>query len=297
MPHVAAMLYSLLRQHPAQVHVHFLYDAGLPSPELSRLKDFVVGLAGQWTGHLISEAQRAKFPDNYHFGREAWYRILLPELLTAESRVLYLDADTIIRRSLMPLWQMPLDGKVLGAICNPLYGFMNTRFMAGLGVTTPAEYFNSGVLLIDLDRWRAEGISQQMFRFIKERGSQQSWPDQNALNCVLAGRWQRLSPAWNLQNVYYDLPLKRIPYPPEVVRDARANPAIVHYSAPYKPWDYLCKHRFQFLYLQHVAATPWGVPELRGRNWKTRILRLLPQPLMWISGVYLNRLWLRLRRV
>lgn len=297
-PHVAAMLHSLLSvQGNAGITVHFLYDANLEKTELERLRNFAIEQGAVWQGHLITEEQRARFPDNYHFGREAWYRTLLPELLPELERVLYLDADTIIRQSLEPLWQFDLQGHVIGAIANPLYAFMDNSFMLGLGVDSPDNYFNSGVILFDLQEWRAQNVGAELLQFIAEHGAAQAWPDQNTLNSVLRGRWMRLPAQWNMQNVYFELPLKRIPYPTESLRLARQNPAIVHYSAPYKPWMYMCKHPFLEDYLRHLSVTPWKGQAITGKTLRNRVLRLLPQPYQWLFMVYIRKFVRRLRRV
>lgn len=297
MPHVAAMLFSLLSRHECdEISVHFLHDEFLEEDALQDLRQFVVDLGGIWAGHKVSTELRDRFPDNSHFGREAWYRTLLPEFLPHASRILYLDADTIVRRSIRPLWETDLQGSVVGAIVNPMYGFLDTSFMADLGVTSIDDYFNSGVILFDLDEWRRQNVSSQLFAFVRERGSQQAWPDQNTLNSVLSGRWHKLGLEWNMQNVYFDLRVAKIPYSEKQVLVAREDPAIVHYSVPYKPWVYMCKHPFQKDYLDSLAQTPWCNRPLEGVSLRNRLLRLLPQPYMWIFWVRLRLLFSGVRR-
>lgn len=297
LPHAAAMLRSLLSQASAsRPQIHFLHDEAMPGEEISRLGEFVTAQGGTWQAHSISRERMQNYPQNWRFSREAWYRVLLPEVLPDVSRVLYLDADTIVMRSLDPLWATDLGEYTVGAVANPLYGFMDTGFIHALELASTADYFNSGVLLMDLDRWRAQGLTQQLMDFIAEHGDAQQWPDQNALNAVLRGRWLPLAPRWNAQNVYFDLKPAQLLCTPAQVREARSAPGIIHFVAPYKPWDYLCKHPYRQSYFDHLAATPWrdSVP-IQGATPVNRLLRLLPQPFMWLSLVRMRQGWRMLR--
>lgn len=285
LPHAAAMLHSLLSHHSGQAPtIHFMHRQTLPSEQVARLGDFITASGGHWRSHSVGDDLLQDFPQNWRYSREAWYRTLLPELLPEVERVLYLDADTLIMGSLDTLWSTDLESNVIGAVANPLYPFMDTEFMRNLGLKPGRDYFNSGVLLMDLARWREQGLTQELHAFVATHGAAQQWPDQNALNAVLRGRWLSLPPRWNAQNVYFDLKPSQLPCTPEQTRQARKNPAIVHFVAPYKPWDYLCKHPNRKDYFKHLAATPWrnSVP-ITGATWSNRLLRLLPQPFMWLA--------------
>lgn len=282
LPHTAAMLHSLLKQHAAhEITVHFLHDAEISTAELSRLAEFVRTHGGKWHTHCIDDTRRSRFPANSRFGPVAWYRVFLPELLPQTARVLYLDVDTIVLRSLDALWNIDLQGRAVGAVANPLYPFMDTTFMQALGVKSPAEYFNSGVLLIDLEYWRRENITDQLLHFAAAYGATQEWPDQNALNAVLLGHWLPLSPEWNAQNTVFDLPVRHLPFDSPLVQEARNHPAVVHFIGPYKPWHYRCKHRYRQLYWRHLKATPWANLKQEGVNLRNFFLRLLPEQFGW----------------
>lgn len=283
LPHAAAMLHSLLSLHADQrPTVHFLHDEALATDELSRLGDFVTGMHATWRSYPITREQWQGFPHSWRFSHEAWFRALLPQVLQDVERVLYLDADTIIRRPLNDLWNTDLGGATVGAVANPLYPFQDDTFLHELGLESDADYFNSGMLLMDLARWREQELNHALYEFVATHGAAQHWPDQNTLNAILRGRWLSLSPTWNAQNVYFDLNASQLPCSAAQTHEAQNNPAIVHYVAPYKPWDYLCKHRFRDDYFRHLAATPWRTVQIQGITWKNRLLRLLPQPFMWL---------------
>jgi hypothetical protein len=62
--------------------------------------------------------------------------------------------------------------------------------------------FNSGVLVMDLDRWRAESIGTETLRYVADQAGRIAHSDQTALNAVLRGRWLPLHPRWNLQALH-----------------------------------------------------------------------------------------------
>lgn len=298
MPYAAAMLRSLLTQtHQSPLCIHFMYTDALPLSDMERLRALVTDLGGNWQALRINPEQLHFFPPNSRFGIEAWYRTLLPELLPDLPRVLYLDADTLVLQPLDELWATDLQDNIVGAIRNPLYPFMNNQFQKDLGLRR-GQYFNSGVLLMDLQRWRGEGISRKLQGFVKTHAPTQNWPDQNALNAILRGRWLQLSPRWNAHSIYFDLKASQLSLTDEALQCLRSAPGIVHFVAPYKPLDFLCKHPYRKEFFRHLARTPWSGTPVQDKTLINHILRVLPQPFMWVFlKVTLPRAWQRLRKL
>jgi lipopolysaccharide biosynthesis glycosyltransferase len=88
---------------------------------------------------------------SYHIARVAYARLLMGELLPPEiDRVIYLDCDLIIRGDLSDLWNVNLEGKTVVAVREVTDYIWHSK----LGLPPGAPYFNNGVMLIDLDRWR-----------------------------------------------------------------------------------------------------------------------------------------------
>jgi lipopolysaccharide biosynthesis glycosyltransferase len=88
------------------------------------------------------------------------------------------------------------------------------------------DYFNAGVLLIDLPLWRAERVSERALEYLARNPSSPIC-DQDALNVACDGRWTPLDPRWNFQD-HYD----------KVFADMEAEqlPGIVHFVTTLKPW-------------------------------------------------------------
>jgi len=181
--------------------------------------------------------------------RPHYFRCLLPEVVpTGWSRIIYLDADTLVDGDLGELWRRDLHGFPVGAVRDPL-----ETVAAGIGdwrergLDGDAGYFNSGVLLIDLDAWRAEDAGWSAIRHCATSreyltvGGRWAQHDQYGLNVVFHRRWHRLEPKWNY-------PTFR-PY-----RPAR----VLHFlSSSGRPGSRYCDPRFTERFHAAVDQTAW----------------------------------------
>src|SRR6202035_1702072 len=96
----------------------------------------------------------------------------------------------------------PLDGVPLAAVANVVEPTMWAR-LGALGIADPHQYFNAGVLLMNLSLMRNEQTVDKIERLVEAKGDELTWFDQDALNVVTAGRWSPLHPRWNAQNSYW----------------------------------------------------------------------------------------------
>jgi lipopolysaccharide biosynthesis glycosyltransferase len=257
--HGAAMLHSVASvDHGGALRIHFLHGSDIPAGDLDALERMLAGAGASLSRHAIDEAAIAGLPDWGRIPTTMWYRIMLPELLGQTERVLYLDIDTLVLDSLGPLWELELDDSYLAAVTN-----VPERHMMGhaaeLGLPGPEAYFNSGVLLMNLELMRREGSSAALRECALTRREQLLWPDQDTLNLVLGDRRRELHPRWNLMNSIRSFPWSEELLGAEAVAEAVADPAIVHFEGPdlNKPWHLLCDHPLRERYAEHRGATPW----------------------------------------
>ena len=288
-PHSAAMLHSVVEQSGAlSTEVHFLHGPGLPGEPLRLLREMVEGLGATIAFHEIPDEDVAGLPTYSMFTSAMWYRTFLPELLPQADRVLYLDVDTIAADSLEPLWATDLGGHWLGAVTN-VFQHNHLHRPEELGLAADA-YFNSGVLLMNLAEMRRDGCSAAVRACAAERGQALEWPDQDALNLVLAERRLALAPRWNCMNAVLDFPQAADVFGAEAVEEARVRPGIRHYEGPgaNKPWSYLCPRELRDLYLRHRRATPWPDVALEDVSVANAARR-------WLRGPRRRQAWRELR--
>ena len=113
--------------------------------------------------------------------RTAYARLTLGSVLPKQvARCIYLDCDLVVQRDIVDLWETDLQDFALGAVDNALWDDPRS-YQRRLGLKNPS-YFNSGVLLVDVDRWRAERIGKRALEFAQKAGDLLILHDQDALN-------------------------------------------------------------------------------------------------------------------
>lgn len=186
---------------------------------------------------------------NRHFSIEMYYRLLAQFLLPEEDRVLWLDADIVIRGDLKDFYHQDFEGKLLCACADKSErGPEITGIKEKLGLPERSVYFNSGVLLLNLAGLRQETTLQQILAFADSLSDRLTYPDQDILNSLYAGKVKYLP--WQVYNyqVLYDRVID-----PETLKSVQ----ILHYVGETKPWDY---H-----YVWPSAASYYRVQLQRGR--------------------------------
>lgn len=119
-----------------------------------------------------------------------------------------------------------------------------------------SKYFNSGLLIINVDRWRKEKITDKVIQYIKENQDILFYPDQDALNVVLQEKWYSLEFRWNQISLFHNMNITESSYAHEI-QNALDNPAIVHFTEASKPWQYLNSHPNKKDYFYYLNLTGW----------------------------------------
>lgn len=283
-PHFATLASSLaLTKGPEMLHVTLV-----SGPELSE------ATAATVVAHLekldivcvrlrVPSAMLDTLPPAGTYPPLIWYRLLLPDLLPGHERVLYLDADMLALQSLLPLYLHDLGDNLLGAVAQPTIGL--EAHCRALGLEPQLGYFNSGTLLMNLVRMRAEGFTASALA--RAKNNTLRFPDQDLLNITTAGRWAKLAPKWNAVSYLWLDPLAADGMYGSLEREiALRAPALVHFEGPgsLKPWHFRSLHPLREVYRELRAQTPWPLVELEGRSWIAALLRSLPLRWQyWIS--------------
>jgi hypothetical protein len=160
-------------------------------------------------------------------------RLFLSQTLESEAigRFLYLDSDIEVRGSLdrlaaipLPAGQIAAADDVRGVVFEKAH--MTDQLRAErrrLGMPDSAAYFNTGVMLADMNEWA--GISVEAVKFYVSDPAACIFLDQCAINAVCHDRRLVLSPRWNFQSPYFSLGLEE-----------QVRPSILHFTGPHKPW-------------------------------------------------------------
>ena len=276
-PWAATLLRSCVRAHPStSICFEIVHDRSLSEEDCRRLTETATGSHASVRFHAVAIDAVSHLPTTPLFGSIVWLRFRLPELLLDRSRALYLDADTLVMSELCELWDTQLDPHPLAAVANIVERGARAHVEA-LGVQYPGGFFNSGVLLMDLERMRAEQSAEQLFKTAADLGERLIWPDQDALNLVFARRWLPLHPRWNTQNSFWAWRQWAVEvFGEALLEEATTDPGIRHFEGPgiSKPWHYLCPYPGRKEYRALLAETPWADVPLQDRTAATWFVRM-----------------------
>ncbi|MGC4385656.1 glycosyltransferase [Streptococcus suis] len=201
--YLGATILSILAHHPKEeVRVHILYKEISQSilQDLGNLAQQTPNLELHF--HLLEDQQFSAIPiRTEQFPIESFSRFLLPELLADLGRILYLDVDILVHGNLMELFQTDLEEYELGAIVEADIFKYYQWYLDSLGFGPNDAYFSSGVLLMDLDKMRQNGTTNQLIAMALEKARDYKFPDQDILNTYYKGQFKQLSPAYNYTDV------------------------------------------------------------------------------------------------
>ncbi len=176
-----------------------------------------------------------------HLPVAALYRCLMESVLPADiDRVLYLDVDTLVLLPLDELVDFELNGNVAAVAREPM------SHLGKYGVSEE-QYFNSGVMLIDLVEWRRQNTGQTALEYLQNVLGDMLWKDQCALNLSLKDKTADLEKRFNYME-----------------RDGRSNPSfylpnILHFAGATKPWIDPQTLAWGIVYCKVSEGTPWPI--------------------------------------
>lgn len=170
-----------------------------------------------------------------------YLRLALPGLLPETDKILYMDVDVLVRESLAPLWETPMERVTLAAVKGAVnlsdkWEWNSDRPYWHLLSGTKGGYINAGVTLLNLAEIRERGLAARWHELTGERFYYQ---DQDILNITCQGAIAYLPPKYNrlayLEDKDFGQFVTEGIYTREEEREALQSPAIIHYAGD-KPW-------------------------------------------------------------
>ncbi len=293
-------LLSLLSNNKGmEIHVHIL-DGGIDEEDRKKLENVCAAFGASFhripAENISRELEMKVACDRGSMAQFA--RIFIGRHLPEDvNRVLYLDCDTLIRKPLDKLWNLDLKGMTAAALADAF----SVYYRKNIGLAPEDRMFNSGVLLIDMKKWRERKVEDRILAFIREKHGFIEKGDQGALNAVLSRECRFFSPVYNAVTIFFDFSYREMLYyrkPPEyyperLVRKAAEDPAIVHYTLSFlsrRPWMAGSAHPWRPEWRQYLAASPWKnmEPVEEKRSWRVVVMRRLPRPLMLTAASFLQ---------
>jgi lipopolysaccharide biosynthesis glycosyltransferase len=228
-----------------------------------------------------------------HLTIATYYRLLIPKLLPSEfDKAIYLDTDMVIKGNLAELWNIPLEDNYVLAVQDDVLLYISMsdglRNYQAMGISPDAKYFNAGLLVINLEKWRSENIGEKVIDYIKQNREYVKYNDQDGLNAVLADKWQEIHPRWNQMPRIYDYSSwQESPHTEDIYKELLHQPYIIHFISSPKPWhaglQAECKHPQKDLFFQYLDMTSWS-------GWRDTFWRRLGRKLVKITSLTTSKI-------
>ncbi|SAK40625.1 General stress protein A [Caballeronia pedi] len=184
-----------------------------------------------------------------HISRGTYLRLLIPTLIH-ESRVIYVDADTLVMSDLGPLFSMDMGDHLIAGVPDP------GASMSRIPRRVDDPYLNAGVLLMDLDALRNDGMLEKAKGLYQEHEHQLELLDQCLLNKYAEGRKLVVDSGWNRMMFSHAITESHFN---EILKED--NLAILHFVTVFKPWQRWCTPAIFDFWWSH--ANQLGIQGLR----------------------------------
>ncbi len=188
-----------------------------------------------------------------HFSKVTYYRFYISEVMQKYEKVIYLDSDIICNADIEELYNINFDESLMASrAIGVIYWYNKNSFLKELDcsikeywdkvlkLNNPNEYFNAGVLVINISKFREQNILKKLLKATKEIENPPG-VDQDIFNYVFNGNVKLLNNKWNFtkepKNIEADLKewLPKDLY--ELYKLSEENFNLIHYADRIKPWN------------------------------------------------------------
>ena len=253
-PQMGIMLTSLLINNPnCNLHIHAFLNS-ISTEDVNKLKT----LSNQYKNIQIDIYYiDVSVFKNFHVGKSytvaTYNRIIIAQVLYPSiSKLLYIDADTLCIGKISALKKLSFDDKMILAVLDR--GDWLPAHKQEIGIPGTQDYFNAGVLYIDLQKWNNFKMSEKMIELLNER--KLSFQDQDALNLLAAGQIKAIPVGFNqffLMN--------------ENNNDIPSGTLFLHFAGALKPWQPWCYNPKKSVYYEYLNQSLWKDFTYKPRNY------------------------------
>lgn len=266
-PFYGIMLTSLFETNRREHFSVYMLFSSLNEDEVSKLESLVSKYGHSIQFITVDDRQLAKCPirPDDHVTIATYYRLIAPAILPAELRkILWLDGDIIVNGPLTALWNTSLDGKAIGAV--PDESHFNDEIYKRLELSRAIPYSSAGVLLINLEYWRENHITEKCLECIASVPDILLFHDQDTINIILEKEKFELPVTYNFQTGFilkWCFPNFSKKFQEEIL-SASSSPSIIHYTGPTKPWNKYNLHPYRVFFNYYKSKSPWRKLRLNG---------------------------------
>jgi lipopolysaccharide biosynthesis glycosyltransferase len=241
-----ALLMSILEHNSRNKIVIHAIITGVTENEQEQIREFIRKHGHDINFYEIDQEYVSKFVLVSKWTAAVYYRLFFTFLIPADvQRLLYIDTDVLVVNDLSELYRQDLHSYPVGAVYD---NYVKTA--PQLGIEQEGNYFNSGVLLIDVAKWKEQQISEKAMQFLADYPDKIKFVDQDALNAVLKNNWKKMD--WKYNTMYSLIPqdIRK-----DQLDDFIKDKVILHFTLQ-RPWNMLCRNRYRDMYHRYLQQSP-----------------------------------------
>lgn len=212
---------------------------------------------------------------------------LLPKYV---KKILYLDCDIIVNRTLDDLWKKEISGYCVYGVKD----CVGSLYKKNIGLTAESPYINAGVLLMNVEKLQDIDMYACINEFFFRYGKKMNYADQDVLNGILKSQVGILEPEYDMMTILFYYSYKEVLklrkptnyYSKEEIGQAVKNPAIIHFTTcmfHLRPWFKGSDHPYRTEFEKYLNMIPWFKQHIdynlpsSSKNKFLRIISFLPR--------------------
>lgn len=176
--------------------------------------------------YYIEKVKNKLYTRDY-YSKTTYFRLFIPNLYPQYDKALYLDSDIVILSDIADLYNEEMGDNLVAGVPDDVIQTIEVfqeYVEKVVGVADYHNYFNAGILLMNLDELRKFNF-QDKFLYSLDKIKFSVAQDQDYLNRLCKGRVKIVDYGWN-----------RMPIATEKCDDK--NIKLIHYNLAYKPWHF-----------------------------------------------------------
>ena len=242
------MLYSLFINNPGEDFDIYLIHSNIKDNEIADIEHFADSYGQKLFVIKIDNSYFQNAPVILHYTKEMYYRLLAYKFLPEElDRILYLDPDILVINPIRELYETELDGYLYAAAFHNILAVKRINRIRLYPYKINA-YFNSGVLLMNLELQRKLVDEEAIYSFVEKNRAKLILPDQDILNTLYSEQIKCLDEKlYNYDTRYYNY-YKIMTNNTCDMDYIMQNTVILHFCGKRKPWQKGYSGKFYSLY-------------------------------------------------
>lgn len=248
--YLGVALVSMLENSSGSVNIHIIMDDTITEKNKERFLDLQKKYECSVFLYEIDKKMLERFNSvtrMYSIG--TLFRFYVADVIpTSIERVIYLDDDIVVNTDIVKLWDMDLEGNDIAA-CHDV-GVYDNKFVPGPcndGDVSKYDYFNQGVLILDLEKIRAKGDFLHLCMNLLVKHPNYTMLDQDVFNVIFNRRVKYIPTEFNM----FTREIRK--------KEIGRFSCIIHYSADSINPDRKCWVDDDFF--KYLGISPWGCSE------------------------------------